>query len=257
MKVKVITGYTPIPDHPRSAAEYGALGENLFGRITAAPVRAFYTPLQNCWLYRDMWKKGFKAKHYEGDNPAKNTLEYHIVQHQKSEWLLGGMANDDTDADTYVWLDYGIAHQPGVTPEVVNDFLARIAKDDFAIPGCWNDNTTKPVEMQAPNWRFCGSTLIVPRQYVREFDTRMKQTARAIIERTRRISWEVNTLARLERLKRLPIRWYKADHNETQFTNYEAPHADAALRPVHPIRNGQGATGDERMGVLAALSLPI
>lgn len=251
MKVKVITGYCPIPDHPRTPKEYGELGEQLFRHLNV-PVKSFYTQLPACWLYRDMFKRQFKVKHFEGDNPAKNTLDYHIVQHQKSEWLLAGAMLDETEADTFVWMDYGIAHQPGVTPAVVNDFLAKVAKDDFAIPGCWSDKS-QPVEMSYINWRFCGSMLIVPRQHIHAFDSEMKRTIRRIIERTHHVTWEVNTLARLERLQTLPIRWYKADHNETQFTNYEAPDADRLVQPLHPVRDGQGAEGDERLGLQSDL----
>lgn len=247
MKVKIITGYTPIPGHPRTAEEYGKLGEQLF-RHVEAPVKAFYTRLQACWLYRDIYARNFKVKHYEGDNPEKNTLEYHIVQHQKSEWLYAGALMDETEADTFIWMDYGIAHQPGVTPDVVNAFLKKVAKNDFAIPGAW-PNTDGPVEMQNPCWRFLGSMMIVPRQHIATFDSEMKAAARRQLKNTHRLSWEVNTLSRVERLKRLPIRWYQADHNETQFTNYEAPHADGTVQPVHPIRDGQGSAGDERVGL--------
>jgi hypothetical protein len=65
--------------------------------------------------------------------------------------------------------------------------------------------------------------MVVPRQHVMAFDTEFKNRVKAEIKRTRHLSWEVNSLARLERLKRLPIRWYKADHNETLFTNYSPP----------------------------------
>lgn len=230
MQIKIVTGYVPIPGHPRSAAEYGELGEKMY-RNVQAPVKAFYTQLDRCWLYREMYNRNWNIDHYEGDNPEKNTLEYHIVQHQKAEWLLAALLQDQTP-DTFIWMDYGIAHQPGVTPEVVNEFLPKVAKDDFAIPGAWD--RPEVVEMQYPCWRFLGSLWIVPKQYVAPLSMAFKKTAKKIMNDTRRISWEVNTLARIEKLNKLPIRWYAGDHNETQFTHY-TPFASDTDRSGEPV----------------------
>ena len=39
-------------------------------------------------------------------------------------------------------------------------------------------------------------------------------------EITGRLSWDMNSMAYVELLDVLPIRWYRADHDKTQFTNY-------------------------------------
>jgi hypothetical protein len=228
MKVKLVTGYCPIPGHPRTAEEYGVLGEK-FRAITKVPLKAYYTQAAALWAQRLVWEASFRATHSEGDNPEKNTVAYHAVNHQKSEWLLRAMM-DDPGYDSYVWVDYGICHLPGVTPELIEDFALRIGKDDFAIPGCWG----KPGHMDDitdayPSWRFCGSVLVVPRDHVLAFDAAVKTTLTRHLQRMRNMPWEVNTWARVEnRYATLPIRWYKADHNETLFSNYEAPD-DAAV----------------------------
>lgn len=69
-----------------------------------------------------------------------------------------------------------------------------------------------------PNWRFCGGLLVVPRKWAHALFREVKRDVQRHLTETRNISWEVNTLARIERS--LPIRWYQADHNETMFTNY-------------------------------------
>lgn len=223
MKVKLVTGYCPIPNHPRTAKEYGALGDN-FRRITKVPIKAFYTQPNTLWLNRLVWEAPFKAVACAGDNPEKNTLDYHAVNHQKSQWLLQAML-EDPGQDSYVWVDYGICHLPGVTPELIEDFALSLKKGDFAVPGCWD----KPFSMDDivddyPSWRFCGSMIVVPSDYVLAFDAAVKMAATRHIQRTHRVPWEVNTWARAEnRYQNLPIRWYKADHDATLFTNYEAP----------------------------------
>lgn len=228
MKVKLITGYSPIPNHPRTADEYGKLGDN-FRKITKVPIKAFYTQPNSLWMNKLVWEAPFEPTISAGDNPKKNTLGYHAVNHQKTEWLLRGML-EDPGFDAYVWVDYGICHLPGVTAELIEDFALRIGKNDFAIPGCWG----KPGHMDDvvddyPSWRFCGSVLVVPREHVLAFDAAVKLSTTRHLQRYRRVSWEVNTWARVEnRHPALPIRWYKADHDHTLFSNYEAPN-DAAV----------------------------
>lgn len=215
--IQVVTGYVPIQSHPRVASEYGALGEKMFGPLAqkGVMVTPFYETLGECWMWRacQMVKK---LSHSVGDNPAKNTLAYHCVQHQKFAWLLKAAIKFPM-ADTLVWMDYGIAHVPGVTPEVVSNFLDRIQPDDFAIPGCWRREQMILNDF-FPCWRFCGGVIVLPRNRVHKVYKTIKRTVLNHIQRTGNVTWEVNTLAEAE--PQLPVRWYQADHNETMFTGY-------------------------------------
>ena len=154
-----------------------------------------------------------------GDNPKKNSLEYHCVQHEKFAWLARA-ANEDQESDTFVWMDYGIMSQPGITGEIVQDFLRKIRKNDFAMPGCW---TPTPDPMDAfPCWRFCGSLMIVPRADTHRMLELVQAVTRLYVRSMKKVTWEVNTLARCEpMLQKAGLRWYQADHNATQFTHYD------------------------------------
>ena len=224
MKVQIVTGYVPIPNHPRSAEVYGELGEKL-AQVRAAPIKSFYSSVPECWLYKTLKALEFDPTHSEGDNPQKNSLAYHIVQHQKTQWLAKAAAKI-TDADTFVWLDYGIFSLPGVTKEIIEDFIGRVKKNDLAIPGCWDKG---PVSDNHPCWRFCGSMLIVPRQWVDQLNFAVKTVCFSHLQLIRNVTWEVNTWAGVERTGKLPIRWYKADHNETMFTNYPGDTDDGTM----------------------------
>jgi hypothetical protein len=215
-KVRVVTAIVPIEGHPRPAAEYSELGKGL--RAIRAPIKAFYNTVEDCWLYKSLQQAGVYAlTHSMGDNPAKNSLAYHIVQHNKPTWL-GAASMADTQAEVFVWIDYGILHVPGVTPDVINTFLEQVKEDDFAIPGCWDRD--RPSDDYSPSWRFCGGVMVVPRKYLRRFSNEYMDRTMRNINLKRNVTWEVNDLARLEKYSDLPIRWYKADHNETMFTNY-------------------------------------
>lgn len=220
MEVQVITGYVPIKNHPRTAAEYGKLGEDIFIPLVTAGVnvKRYTETLDMCWLHKYISRFNKQPEPSVADNPAKNTLAYHCVQHQKFAWLLKA-AIEDPRPDVYVWLDYGIGHVPGVTPIVIGDFLDQIRSRplELAIPGCNPSNIH--VDMKVPCWRFCGGVMVVPRTSVHKLYKAIKTTALGHIDLTKNVEWEVNTLARAELTNRLPkFRWYQADHNETMFT---------------------------------------
>ena len=218
VKLKVVTGYVPIPRHPRPSSWYGAHGEK-FKELALVPVHPFYNRLEECWLKRFLDTLPFKVTHSEGDNPAKNTLAYHIVQHQKFNWLVHA-SFADPQPDVFVWMDYGIFGSiPGVTATVILDFLDRVRADDFAVPGCWPFRPDIPDEF--PSWRFCGGLMIVPREYIQRLFHAVRYNTRGHIDLTRNVSWEVNTLARIERDADLPFRWYLADHDGSMFGNYK------------------------------------
>lgn len=216
MRTKLVTAYVPIPNHPRTAEEYGALGEQLGG----VPVRkkCFYNTLSELWLQKYINKLPFTPRASEHDNPLKNTLAYHCVQHQKTTWLVQA-ANEDPDADVLVWVDYGIFRLPGVNNQAVYEFMEKL--DDKAIyaPGCWQ--SPDAVEASFPCWRFCGSVIAVPRKFVDPLDFACRVAARQHISATKNVEWEVNTWARVEKKARLPFHWYKADHDVSMFTALE------------------------------------
>jgi hypothetical protein len=217
MKAVLVTGYIPIPNHPRTAAEYGELGEKLSG--VPVPKKAFYSRFQDTWMAKYILKLPFTPQPSQYDNPAKNTTIYHCVNHQKTSWLVQA-ADEHPSADVLVWVDYGIFRLPGVTNQAIYEFMEKL--DDKAIyaPGCWAP--PEAVESAYPCWRFCGSVLAVPRKLVDDLDYTCRVTARQHIAKTRNVEWEVNTWARVEKKNpRLPFHWYQADHDVSMFTNLE------------------------------------
>lgn len=223
MVAQVVTGYVPIPKHPRSAEEYGALGEKIFAPLASAGVniKRYMETYQETWMWKYVSRSKVPPTHSVHDNPAKNTLPYHCVQHQKFGWLLKAAIANPT-ADPFVWIDYGIGHVPGVDAHVIWDFLQQVKPGDLALPGCWDmapENVV--VNDYFPCWRFCGGVMVVSRDRVHKLYKAIKGTALDHINRTGNVTWEVNTMAEAEKEGRLPkFRWYQADHNETMFTGY-------------------------------------
>lgn len=218
-KVKVVTGFVPIVNHPRTAAEYGKLGERL-GELPVH-IHPFYQRVEDTWLWKFVSTLPFRVTHAEADNPLKNTLAYHCVQHQKFQWLIDAM-EQDSDSDVFVWIDYGIYSVPGLEREPIVEFLARVKRNDLAIPGCWSkfDNRVIHPNDDQPNWRFCGGVMVVDRRDIPMLYNAVKLMACQRIMQTHKATFEVNTLARVDMQGVMNIRWYKADHDNSLFTGY-------------------------------------
>ena len=77
--------------------------------------------------------------------------------------------------------------------------------------------------MEHPDWRFLGSLLVIAREIAGAFHEATRSIALERLARDRFVTWEVNDWAEVERRAVLPIRWYQADHNASQFTSYPVP----------------------------------
>lgn len=219
-KIRVVTAYVPIHNHPRTAAEYGKLSEALIGALGDFKPIVFEDKIPQLWMTPFIEKlsaNSHTVNHSEGDNPAKNSMEYHAVQHNKFEWLEKATLLD-SEADTFVWMDFGCMRLPGFDSNSLTDFLRRITKGRLAIPGCWEK---KEVTDYFPCWRFCGTIFVVPRQDVFPLNRAFKAITRLYVRAIRNVTWEVNDLARMELANIGPhIDWYKADHNASMLNNY-------------------------------------
>ena len=219
--VRVVSAFVPIPGFGRDETWYAERG-TLFDSLDAP--HTLYREEVNGLVLKEIVAGYPTARVAVADNPSKNTLDYHAVQHEKSRWLHRA-GKENSDADVLVWIDYGITHQPGVTAEIVNEFLGRVRADDrstqaVTMPGCWDKQW--PIDDQNPCWRFCGSLVICPRYLTFRFHSASIFAAEDRLINDNLVSWEVNTWAAVEHRNTLPIRWYPGDHNSTQFTNY--PH---------------------------------
>ena len=98
-KVKVVTGFVQIPNHPRKEEIYVDLGNRLKSATGVRPIKAFYYDVKDLWLTQFIERlppMEPPLRWAQADNPAKNSLEWHAVQHQKIEWLGEPKLDEDT-----------------------------------------------------------------------------------------------------------------------------------------------------------------
>lgn len=217
LTVQIVTGYVPLPGMIKSEETYRELGQRLLSLPT--PIRAFLDyPLESCWMDTFLEYSPLEIEPYVADCPQKNTLAYHTVQHQKTQWMAQAAEEEGHGVDVFVWIDFGVFHLPGVTEEVILDFLARVnSEENIAIPGCWSK---RKVVLDQPCWRFCGTVLACPRRYVAALNREVRNKAVQLTVNSQHSTWEVNTWALVEQGSILPIRQYHANHDESLFTAY-------------------------------------
>lgn len=221
----LVTGYVRLNLGNRSHNRYAELG----GRLTAlhrptvafldglpcpADVTVVPAALESCWL----WPHARNAATPYG-NPQKDTAAYHAVQHQKTAWLAE--ASSHTEASTLVWIDYGILHVPGVTLEVIGQFLARAGaapRNRITLPSIWPLSLDVSVDSSRPCWFVAGGVVIVPRHMAHTWHVMVEDEALTHLRKTGQVTWEVNTWARVIQQHPTMFAVYPADHNATLFT---------------------------------------
>lgn len=205
----IVTGYVRLDSPHRSHAAYLELGQRLLG--IGLPTVCYHQPLAECWL----------ARHHEAlgalvDQGGKDSLAYHCVQHEKSQWLARSARH--REPGTLIWLDYGLLHVQGVTEDAVREFYRHV--DDHpptqvTMPSCWPLNT--PVADDRPCWICAGGVVVMPTWAADWWHRECVATA------TRgQPTWEVNTWAKVARQYPQQVRLYQANHDATLLTGIAA-----------------------------------
>lgn len=230
-KVRAVTAYVPLTVQHMSPLEFGTLGLQLTeacdGNITViAPYR-----FEDCWLAQEitgltMTKPVQAANERATDRFA--TKEEHvrsnIIQHSPIEWVRSAAWQRD-DVDIWVWFGFSLLKQGDFTgkrirKDHVRDFLEKVSnytRDDIPFPGI---TPPAPVNVHGDNWRFCGSTLILPTKYLLQIERSYKAKCRQFIRCYDCVPIDLAIWPMVERDSGLPFRFYQANHDHTQLTNF-------------------------------------
>lgn len=227
MKVKVVTGYIPLPVRNMSVEQFRANGKRLLDCLPC-PVTVFDEPdIDGCWakqfldhLHLPLVPSANNVPADRFPSPAVMAMS-NIIQNQKSEWLFTA-ASKDSRPDVFVWIDYGIFKQQPMKEQEIVDFIHKLeaqdSLDEIVAPGIH----PQPVDVDPGEFcdRFCGSVTMVPSSLVSAYHDSMVSLAQALIRASGKIEWEVNYIARLEHIGILPLRQYRCWWDGSQFTNY-------------------------------------
>jgi hypothetical protein len=171
-------------------------------------------------------------------NPHKDTLEYMMVQCQKSEWMsIAEQLSSQTDSEKtkeYVWVDFGIFHMFRGKIDVFQIELytmrARIHQrllrnkesSQLTFARCWDPanhiyhgNIYKDV-----NWLFAGSVFGGGATMIRQFALRVREKCLQVMRSKNTLMWEINIWALIYRESASLFSLYPSDHSEIIFRGY-------------------------------------
>lgn len=204
----MVTGYVRLDCDHRSHDRYLELGSRLVG--LGLPTIAYHQPLDECWLARHHAANGTPVV-----PDGKDSLAYHCVQHEKVAWLARTARTNRPG--TLIWIDYGILHIPGVTEQLISDFVAHVDAHPptrVTIPSIWPADA--PILDEHPCWICAGGVLVMP-SWAAEWWHRECMA----VATHGRPTWEVNTWSKVARKWPEQVRFYLADHDATLFTGYQ------------------------------------
>jgi hypothetical protein len=228
MNVRIVTGYHRLDAH-RSHGEYVRLGNKLL--TLPVPITFFcerghdfdirenveVMPAGQYWLSEMISSRpsGIEPRRPLSDNPEKDTVAFHVVQHQKTKWLA--QAAVDHPFDMLVWVDLGIFHVPGVTAEGVLSLVERAAKlptDKITLASIWGPPKDVALYSQV-GWHCAGGVAIVPGTMAAYWHGLVVSAANELFDSFHRVTYEVNDWTAAWILAPQSFRHYLCDHNHT------------------------------------------
>jgi hypothetical protein len=228
---RLVTGYVRLNSGHRPHARYLELGRRLVG--LGLPTLAFYdgdprdlapTPatevrgasLRSCWLY-----EASRGALPPGGTPQKDSVDYCVVQHQKTAWLAEAAR---LTGDHVIWIDFGIFHlRAPITDRMVKAFVDQVEAappDRIAVPAVWPMVGRPLIDWTNPAWYVAGGVLVMPPEQADWFHEATSNVATLQLEASKRVTWEVNTWSAILRDYPERFRTYAADHDQRIFTGY-------------------------------------
>jgi len=236
MKPLVVTGWTdlgfkPRPEQPACLPQekYEILRDGLVEAVGVGNIHNFWE-----YPYEDLWvPKEFDLTTLRPDTPTPQDrfadswqhLRCNAWQHERTTFAMKAM-KIHPDRDVMIWLDIGILKQGfwknnPVTKESITWFFNRVKNtpgmDIIPFPGILDKG---PVYPGLNCWRFCGSTHIWPVRFLPQIDKTYKEQLRGWVERHHTLPLDLPIWALTEQLSGLPFKFYQAEYDDTQISNY-------------------------------------
>lgn len=227
MKAMAVTGYVAnaFPAKHLSVEQFHAFGDRL-KKAVPGKIHAFDEnwTIKDCWAW-PLMEENPSLMPSDANPPTDRFREpqhaaiSNIVLLQRYDWMRRA-GELHPDVDVFAWIEYSALKQRNVTEEVIQKFMQTLEEKSFdavSLPGVWQKG---PIDDSRAHWRFCGSCWVCPRKYLDGVFNAVRTVATLRTKMTGKISWDMNTMAYVELLDVLPIRWYSGNHDETQFTNF-------------------------------------
>jgi len=172
-------------------------------------------------------------------NPGKDTLEYMMVQCQKSEWmaiatqLSSHIRMDNSSAKEYVWVDFGVFHMFRGKIDVfqlelytmrarINRRLLQFGESDrLTFARCWDPAHLYHGDIYKDvNWLFAGSVFGGSAKRIQQFALLVREKCFQVLRERNTLMWEINIWVLIYREVPELFSLYPSDHSEIIFRGY-------------------------------------
>jgi hypothetical protein len=226
MKAMAVTGFVhnPFPARHLTQGQCADLGGRLRDALGVRLHTFQAARLEDCWAHRLLRENpalmpSCASPPADRFHEPADMTKSNVVLLQRYEWVRRA-AELYPDVDVFAWVEYTVLKQRNVTPDVLRSFMDALEQhpcDSVTLPGCWPKGVINDADA---HWRFVGSCWVCPRHLIGSVFDAVETVASLRTRLTGRLSWDMNTMAYVELLDVLPVRWYPAGHDETQFTHY-------------------------------------
>lgn len=180
--------------------------------------------LNETWVYKTYKKMeeefGEQLSLPNTRNVFKDTTEYILLMNAKTEFLKIVIENNPFESSHYAWIDFNIFHIFQGKEDIVTHMLTGLTNRTMhpyflTLPGCWNkEYVNDDYLLNDICWRFCGGFFIGSRKRILEFHNYYLDYFEGFLREKRKLVWEVNFWAYVEKHHGLCAIWFPADHNE-------------------------------------------
>lgn len=153
-------------------------------------------------------------------NEDKDNAEFMMLINSKTEFMADAIMKNPWFSTHFAWIDFNISHIFRDKEKTLS-YLYNLSQQDFVknfllIQGCWRELTENNEDYYKNNvnWRFCGGFLIGDNQSIMEFNGLYKRYFPQFLEKEKKLLWEVNMWAWLERHAGLNAIWNYSDHTD-------------------------------------------
>ena len=199
--------------------------------------------------YRLYYKDMFAYKALKNDllpenrNLAKDTLEYIVYMHSRTEIMEDAISENPWESTHFAWIDFNMPRLFSKKTDSLN-MLRTIACHSFPetalyLAGCWPKEALPNVASNIC-WRFCGGFFLGDAKSLNGFAELSREYMVEFLEKYGRLTWEVNYWAWLEYEKsdkwasKCNGKWYRGDHNDTILNVLNAISADTYTVSIAP-----------------------
>jgi hypothetical protein len=168
-------------------------------------------------------------------NPNKDTLEYMMVQCQKTEWMeIASQLSRPSRGQNleYVWIDFGAFHMFQGKIDVfqtelyklrsrINGRSGGVNENRIRIARCWDPNHIHYGNIYKDvNWLFAGSVFGGSSCAIGEFSRKMREKCLQIMREKNTLMWEINIWVLIYRETEELFSLYPSDHSDILFRGY-------------------------------------